>query len=211
MEHPILTYAQAISTEEPPLLQALYRTTHLKTLYPRMASGAYQGRLLSMISRLIRPKHILEIGTFTGYGCICLAEGLDQQGHLTTIEMNPELDFIIDPFLHKAGIRDQVTVLYGKALDLLPELAGPFDLVFIDADKANYLPYYQLIWDKVPVGGLILADNVWWDGKVLDPTEADKETSGIRSFNEYVKQDKRVDQLFLPIRDGLFLLQKLQD
>ncbi len=208
MDLDIFSYAQDFSSAEPPLLAELYRTTQLKTLYPRMVSGAYQGRLLAFLSKLIQPQHILEIGTFTGYGCICLAEGLRPDGRITTLEMNPELGFIIDPYLERAGIKAQVQVMFGKAADIIPNLEGPFDLVFIDADKSNYLTYYHQIWDKVPSGGVIMADNVWWDGKVQDLQVTDKETRGIRTFNEFVTQDERVDHIFLPIRDGLLLLRK---
>jgi len=204
----ILAYAQSMSSEEPPLLRRLHRETHLKVLYPRMLSDHYQGRLLAMISQLIGPRRILEIGTFTGYSCICLSEGLQKKGEIHSIEMNAELEFIIRPFLKEAGIEDAVHLHFGKALEVLPDLQGPFDMVFIDADKANYLAYYKLIFDWVPSGGLIMGDNVLWDGKVIDPAVQDKETEGIREFNEFVSRDTRVDKVLLPIRDGLFLLRK---
>lgn len=204
----ILHYAEKMSTAEPPLLQELNRETHLKVLYPRMLSDHYQGRLLSLLSKIHRPKRILEIGTFTGYSCICLAEGLAEGGEIHSLEMNAELEFMIRPFLKKAGVEKQVHLHFGQALDTLRNLGGPFDLVFIDADKANYLNYYKVIFDWVSEGGLILADNVLWDGKVIGDEHQDKETQGIREFNEFVEQDKRVERVLLPIRDGLFILRK---
>lgn len=204
----ILHYSEKMSSPEPLLLQELHRQTHLKVLYPRMLSDHYQGRLLSMLSKLHSPKRILEIGTFTGYSCICLSEGLADGGEIHSLEMNAELGFIIRPFLQKAGIADQVHLHFGEALDSLKKLRGPFDMVFIDADKANYLNYYHIIFDWVPSGGLILADNVLWDGKVIGNQHQDKETRGIREFNDFIKNDTRVENFFLPIRDGLFILRK---
>ncbi|MEO0898207.1 MAG: O-methyltransferase [Bacteroidota bacterium] len=204
----ILDYALSMTEDEPALLQRLHRDTHQKVLYPRMLSDHYQGRLLALLSKLIRPKRILEIGTFTGYSCICLAEGLAEGGEIHTLEMNSELGFIIFPYLEEAGIADQVHVHFGKALDTLPTIKGEFNMVFIDADKGNYLNYYKMIIDQVPSGGLILGDNVWWDGKVLSEAFHDKESVGIREFNAFVRKDERVEKVFLPIRDGLFLLRK---
>lgn len=208
LSHPIFSYVDQISSPEPEILQRLHRATHLKTLYPRMISGHLQGRFLSLLTHLIRPKRILEIGTFTGYACICLAEGLPEGGHIDTLEMNAELDFIIKPFLTEAGAIDKITVHYGKALDTLSTLSGPYDMVFIDADKANYLPYYHMIFDWVPSGGLILADNVLWDGKVIDRSHQDKETKGIQAFNDFIRADDRVEKVLLPLRDGLFMIRK---
>ncbi|MCI4666861.1 MAG: O-methyltransferase [Bacteroidia bacterium] len=204
----IIFYSEKMSSPEPELLQDLHRETHMKVLYPRMLSDHYQGRFLSMLAKIHRPRRILEIGTFTGYSCICLAEGLAEGGEIHTLEMNAELDFIIRPFLKRAGIEEQVHVHYGMAIDSLKNLSGPFDMVFIDADKSNYLPYYHTIFDWVPSGGLILADNVLWDGKVVGEAYQDKETNGIRTFNEFVSNDERVERVFLPIRDGLFVLRK---
>ncbi|MEM6764854.1 MAG: O-methyltransferase [Bacteroidota bacterium] len=206
-EH-IRTYVESVSSAEPDILAALNRETHLKVLYPRMLSGPYQGRLLSFISHMIQPKAILEIGTFTGYGSICLAEGLAEGGKLTTIERNAELETMIRKWLAKTGNTEKVTLLFGPAKEVLPTLTGPFDLVFIDADKYNYLDYYETVFPIVRQGGFILADNVLWDGKVADLTITDKETTGLRQFNDAVSNDDRVDTVMLPIRDGLMLVRK---
>ncbi|MEM9897226.1 MAG: O-methyltransferase [Bacteroidota bacterium] len=208
LSHPIFSYVDQISSPEPELLRRLHRETHLKVLYPRMISGHLQGRFLSLLTHLIRPRRVLEIGTFTGYAAICIGEGLPQNGELHTLEMNAELDFIIQPFLKEAGLSDRVTVHYGKAKDTLQKLNGPFDMVFIDADKANYLDYYHMVFDWLPSGGLILADNVLWDGKVIDDHAQDKETKGIKAFNDFVRKDDRVEKVLLPLRDGLFLIRK---
>jgi len=208
VEEALLAYAEAISSPEPELLARLRRETHLKTLYPRMVSGPYQGRLLALISQMLRPQRILEIGTFTGYSCICLAEGLAANGQLITLEMDAELAYLIRPALKEAGIEHQVDLRFGRALELLPQLEGPFDLVFIDADKANYVTYYQEVLSKLSPNGVILADNVLWNGKVLNPQIMDKETEGLRKFNETVQQDDRVEQVLLPVRDGLMLIRK---
>ena len=173
-----------------------------------MLSGPYQGRLLSFLSKLLRPKHILEIGTFTGYSCICLAEGLPPEGRISTLEKNPELGFMIYPYLEQAGVSSQVDVHFGDAKEIIPSLPGPFDLVFIDADKAHYVTYYQMVLSKLSPNGIILADNVLWNGKILNPQILDKETEALRKFNLYVQKDERVEQVLLPIRDGLMLIRK---
>lgn len=204
----IENYIESHSSEEPPLLKALRRQTHLEVLYPRMISGPYQGRLLSMVSQLLQPRNVLEIGTFTGYSCICLAEGLAPGGKITSLELILEREDFIRYWLDKAGISDQVELVFGNAYDTIPNLAGEYDLIFLDANKAAYLDYYQMVFPLLKPGGVILADNVLWDGKILYDQYQDKETNGIRAFNEFVAQDKRVSKVLLPIRDGLYLIRK---
>ncbi len=204
----ILEYAENKTTPEPQHLYDLRRETYLKTLYPRMLSGPYQGRLLSIISHMVRPQRILEIGTFTGYSCICMAEGLAENGIIDTIELDAELAYIIEPALENAGIREKVNVHFGRALDILPSMRDYYDLVFIDADKQNYVTYYSRILPYVETNGIILADNVLWYGKVMHEEYQDKETSGLRAFNEYIAQDHRVEKVLLPIRDGLMVIRK---
>lgn len=186
----------------------LFRETHLKMIYPRMITGHYQGVLLEMISMMIRPSCILEIGTFTAYATLCLSKGLQTKGRLHTIEINPELEDFIQNQLQKEGISDQVILHTGNALEIIPQLDICPDLVYIDADKENYLNYYHLVFDKLPAGGYILADNVLWDGKVLKKEANDKETMGIKKFNQFVAEDQRVTKIMLPIRDGLYLIRK---
>lgn len=201
-------YIRKMSTPEPELLYRLMRETHLKFLYPRMLSGHVQGRLLAMLARLLQPKRILEIGTYTGYSAICLGEGLPPDGHITSIEIDPERGWLINKYVKEAGLEAQVTVLFGQALEWLPKIDGPFDFAFIDADKANYLAYYEVLLPKIVQGGIIIADNVLWDGKVIDKSVQDKETLGIRAFNQRVREDERVEQIILPLRDGMTLIRK---
>ncbi|MEM6801385.1 MAG: O-methyltransferase [Bacteroidota bacterium] len=201
-------YIDSHSSPEPELLQKLRRKTHLEVLYPRMLSGPYQGRLLSLISQLLRPQNVLEIGTFTGYSCICLAEGLAPGGKITSLELIHEREDFIRYWLKKAEIEDQVELIFGNAHDTIPNLSGPFDLIFLDANKSSYLEYYHMCFPLLKAGGVILADNVLWDGKILDESISDKETDGIRAFNEFVAQDDRVSKILLPIRDGLYLIRK---
>ncbi len=202
-------YLDTFSTPEDAVLEKLSRRTHLQTVYPQMMSGAIQGRLLQFISRMIRPARILEIGTFTGYSAICLARGLREGGRLITLEANDEYEKIIREFFEKAGITDRTELIIGDALQILPQLKGPFDLVFIDADKKEYGDYYDLVIDKVKPGGFLLADNVLWDGKVLSPEEQmDAETTAIHQFNRKITADPRVENLLLPVRDGLMLIRK---
>ncbi len=197
------------TTGEDPVLAELNRRTHLDTVYPQMVAGKMQGRLLEMISRMIRPENILEIGTFTGYSAICLAMGLEDNGRLYTIEINDEMIRYAAEFFKKAGLSDKITQLQGDALEIIPGLNIIFDLVYIDAEKEDYTRYYNLVIDKVRPGGLILADNVLWDEKVLeDPSKTDPETRAIIEFNNMVCNDKRVVNLILPIRDGLMLIIK---
>jgi len=203
-------YATTYSTPEPEILQALDRETNLKMLYPQMLSGHLQGRLLSMISHMVRPQNILEIGTFTAYSTICLAEGLPPGGALHTIEVNPEFEDHIRHWIHAAGLDHSVTLHLGDALRVLPHLlvTMSFDLVFLDADKANYPLYYSLLRKHLQPGAFILADNVLWDGKVYeDPIPQDADTLGIIEFNQCVANDPGTEQVLLPVRDGLSLIR----
>ena len=204
----IAKYAEQFSSPEDALLAQLNRETHIKTLFPRMISGKMQGQLLRFFSQMIRPEHILEIGTFTAYATICLAGGLLPGGSMDTIDINEELEDIIVKYLRLANIEKQVNVHFGNALNIIPQLSVMYDLVFIDADKENYAAYYQLCFDKVKKGGFIIADNVLWSGKVIDPDARDKDTLALRAFNELVLRDERVENLLLPFRDGLMIVRK---
>lgn len=202
-------YIQDHSSEEPELLKKLNRDTYANVLMPRMVSGHVQGRLLSLISKILQPKSILEIGTFTGYSAICLAEGLAPDGHLYTIDINDELEEMVNKYIEEAGMRNKITNLYGKALELIPSLNIKFDLVFIDADKVNYLKYYTQVKEKLNPGGVILADNVLWSGKVTeDVHSANKDTKAILEFNKVVREDEEMEKVILPLRDGLTLIRK---
>ena len=210
MDNKIEDYITAHTSAEPELLQKLNRETHVKVLFPRMMSGHLQGKFLQMISWMIRPERALEIGTYTGYSAICLADGLKEHGLVHTIEINPELEDFIMNYLEKAGLSDKVKLHIGNALDIIPELNESFDLVFIDADKENYLNYYNLIFDKVRKGGFILADNALWNGKVVESKKRpDKETEGIIKFNDFVQNDDRVENVLLPVRDGIMIVRKI--
>lgn len=204
------TYVHQYSQEETEILNELNRETYLKVLQPRMLSGHVQGRILSMYSKLVRPRIILEIGTYTGYSAICLAEGLAPEGTLHSIEKNEELKPIINRYLQKAGIAERVMLHFGEALPLIESMDLSFDLIFIDADKTNYLNYYELVLPKLRRGGLIIADNVLWSGKVTDSTERkkDRDTAALHEFNEAVASDDRVENVLLAVRDGLMLIYK---
>lgn len=202
-------YAAAFTEQEPDLLAELNRETWSKVLYPRMLSGHLQGRMLSMLSKLIRPLRILEIGTYTGYSALCLAEGLQEGGVLDTIDINEELADICNRYFQKSAYSKSIRAHTGDAAVIIPSLEGSFDFVFIDADKENYSLYFDLIIDRIKPGGLIVADNVLWSGKVLENSgEKDRETMALRAFNEKVAADSRVESLLLPVRDGLMLLRK---
>jgi caffeoyl-CoA O-methyltransferase len=192
---------------ETELLQRIDRETHLKVLMPRMLSGHYQGRVLSMLSKLISPKRILEIGTFTGYATLCLAEGLATDGILFTLDINVELEDRVRGYFADSAYNDQIKYILGDATQTVNTLDEQFDLVFIDADKKNNGTYYNLIFDKVRAGGLIIIDNVLWSGKVLT-NQQDKDTKNISTFNDKVAADQRVEKLILPVRDGLFIVRK---
>lgn len=194
---------------ESDLLKELNRQTHLKEYHPEMLSGHMQGKVLEMLSRMIRPRNILEIGTYTGYSAICLAQGLQEGGKLHTIEINDEQKDFIMSYFEKAGMMDKIELHIGNALEIIPTLNEKFELVFIDADKKEYLDYYLAVIDKVNPGGYIIADNVFWGGKVIkDPAENDEYTKGIMEFNDYVHNDPEVENVILPIRDGLMVLRK---
>ncbi len=201
-------YVQDHSEQEPELLQQLARETHLKVLQPRMLSGAYQGRLLALLSKLVSPKHILEVGTYTGYSALCLAEGLHPQGHIDTIDVNEELTDLQRKYFNRSGFGSQIFQHLGNAADIVPTLSGIFDLVFMDADKEQYPLYFDLIVDRVRSGGLIIADNVLWSGKVVEKSN-DEATEALQIFNKKVVEDTRVEALVLPVRDGLTLLRKV--
>ena len=201
-------YAEKYSSEESLVLKELNRDTFSKVLMPRMLSGHIQGRMLSMLSHMIRPKLILEIGTFTGYSALCFAEGLLEGGHLHTIDINDELTPMVKSYIAKAGMEDKITLHNGNASEIIPGLSGSFDLVFIDADKINYSLYYDLVFDKVRQGGFLIADNVLWSGKVLAMETADKDTLAIHQFNEKIKKDTRVEKVLLTVRDGLLIVRK---
>ncbi len=202
-------YAEAHTEPESALLQRIDRETHLEVLRPRMLSGHLQGRVLSLLSRMQRPQRILEIGTYTAYSAICLAEGLQPGGTLITIDLNEELEERVRGYLAEAGLTDKVDYRVGDALEIIPSLEGPFDLVFIDADKENYLHYYEMVIGKMPSGALLIADNVLWSGKVTGDYETlDKDTRAIVDFNRALRNDDRVRTLLLPVRDGLLIVEK---
>jgi len=198
-----------ISPEED-YLNELDRETHLKVLRSRMLSGHLQGQILRMISCMLRPKSILEIGTFTGYSAICLAQGLADGGYLHTIEIDDELETIAQKYFHKSGMGDRIIQHIGDAREIIPTIGKQFDLVFIDADKREYPDYYRLVFEFIPVGGFLLADNILWNGKVVEPESAQEEqTQGILEFNNLIQNDTRVRNVILPVRDGIMLVQKV--
>lgn len=197
------------SEEEPPLLQQLNRETHLKILQPRMLSGHYQGRLLSLISKILNPKAILEIGTYTGYSALCLAEGLQNNGVLHTIDINEELYDFQRKYFDASPYGQQIIQHMGNAIDIIKTLDHQFDLVFIDADKEDYQAYFELIIDKLKPGSVILSDNVLWSGKVIEPlVENDEATKALLQYNQMLKNDPRIETVVLPIRDGLTISRK---
>ncbi|MET7256507.1 O-methyltransferase [Dyadobacter jiangsuensis] len=203
-------YSAAHTEDENALLKSLNRETHAHILSPRMLSGHLQGRFLSMISRMIRPDRILEIGTYTGYSGICLCEGLNPGGKLITIDVNEELESFTRRYFDQTPFKDQIDYRIGNALDIIPTLTDTFDIVFIDADKINYSAYFNLCLDKTRTGGFLIADNVLWSGKVVQQLKKiDKDTQALLDFNRMVHEDPRVSNLLLPIRDGLMILQKL--
>ncbi|MDR2691599.1 MAG: O-methyltransferase [Dysgonamonadaceae bacterium] len=195
--------------EEPPLIAALNRKAHIDLLRPRMIAGHLQGRILKMLVRMYRPQRILEIGTYTGYATLCLAEGLPENGEIHTIEIDDEMeDFILNQF-DLSDLKNKIHLHIGNALDLIPRLEGAFDMAFIDADKRVYCEYYETVFDKVKKGGIILADNTLWNGKVTEePHPNDKQTIGIIRFNEMIAGDRRVEKVILPLRDGLTVIYK---
>ncbi len=200
-------YCELHSSAEPSFLSALNRETHLTQVYPRMISGPMQGLFLRFLCNIISPQKVLEIGTFTGYSTINLAMGC--QGQVHTIEVNPELETIIRKYLKESGVEDRVHLHFGEALNIIPTLAETWDLVYIDADKPNYLAYYRMVFPLVRKGGWIIADNALWDGKVISAGKKDKETLGIIEYNEFVQKDDRVENLLLPFRDGIMMARKI--
>ena len=203
-------YSAAHTEDENALLKSLNRETHAHVLSPRMLSGHMQGRFLSMISRMIRPDRILEIGTYTGYSGICFCEGLNPGGKLITIDVNEELESFTRRYFDQTPFKDQIDYRIGNAMDIIPTLTDTFDIVFIDADKINYSAYFNLCLDKTRTGGFLIADNVLWSGKVVQQLKKiDKDTQALLDFNRMVHEDPRVSNLLLPIRDGLMILQKL--
>tara|TARA_B100001057_G_C22850201_1_gene950665 strand:- start:2406 stop:3050 length:645 start_codon:yes stop_codon:yes gene_type:complete len=206
----IFDYTLNNSSDEPDILKELNRETHLKILNPRMLSGNYQGRILSLITKILRPKSILEIGTYTGYSTICFSEGLHDKGFIHTIDHNEELIDIQNKYFKKARISEKVIQYSGDAIKIIDKLSFEFDLVFIDADKENYPLYFDLVIDKVKSGGVIIADNILWSGKILDKVEDDDlATKSILEFNDKVNTDKRVETVILPVRDGLSFIRKI--
>lgn len=203
-------YALMHSSPESELLARLNRETHLKVLSPRMLSGHMQGRILSLLSKLLNPELILEVGTYTGYSALCMAEGLREDGKLHTIDVNEELQEMCRRYFDESGYGKQIVSHLGDARNIIPEIPGIFDLVFIDADKENYQVYFNLVADRMRRGGLIIADNVLWSGKVVKlARENDKDTRALQTFNDVVCKDPRFEALLLPVRDGLMILRRI--
>jgi predicted O-methyltransferase YrrM len=203
-------YAERFTREEGPVLAELNRETYAKVMTPRMLSGHLQGQVLRMLSQMIRPRHILEIGTYTGYSALCLVDGLQPEGKLVTIDINEELQDIIGKYIAKAGEQHRITAIVGNAVEVVPTLPQQFDLVFIDADKENYPTYFDLVIDRMTPGGYIIADNVLWSGKVLeDDSKLDKDTLALKQYVRKLKEDARVETVLMPIRDGLLIARKL--
>jgi caffeoyl-CoA O-methyltransferase len=200
-------YSDLHTSPESDLLKKINRDTHSEVMKSRMLSGHMQGRFLSLISKLVQPNHVLEIGTYTGYSAICLAEGVQSGGKLVTLDINEELENRVRGYINESPYANIIDYRIGDALKIIPQLEGPFDLVFIDADKENYPNYYDMIIEKVPSGGIILADNVLWSGKVID-AKPDKDTRNMLAFNDKVHNDSRVENVLLPIRDGISVIRK---
>ena len=203
-------YVVQHSENEPPVLAELNRKTWIEIMNPRMIAGHFQGRVLSMLSHMIKPKFILEVGTFTGYSAICWGEGLQKDGEIHTIDINEELEDLATDYVAKSGLKNQVHFHIGEALDIIPSLKNEWDIVFLDADKSNYLNYYNLVFDRVKSGGYIIADNVLWNGKVIkESTFNENDTKVILEFNTFIQEDARVQNVLFPIRDGLMIIRKL--
>ena len=209
MTKEIESYILSHSDEEGSLLAALNRDANVNLLRPRMLSGHLQGRILKMFCRMLKPKRVLEIGTYTGYATLCMAEALEKDAEIHTLEINDEMEDFIRKYVSQSPDKDKIKLYFGDAMEIIPALDESFDLVFIDADKRLYSDYYDLIFDKLPAGALILADNTLWDGKVLEPLQSsDKQTAGILVFNDKIKADQRVEKVILPLRDGLTMIWK---
>jgi len=207
LEEYILTH----TSKEDEVLYELNRYTHLTTFHPRMLSGQVQGKFLELICRMMNPLLVLEIGTFTGYSTICMARGVPNEGHVHTIEVNDEISEITLKFFEKAGVKNKITLHIGDANQIIPKLNLKFDLVLIDGDKREYPQYLQCVLTKLRVGGIIVADNVLWGGKVIDKSLSDPFTQGVKDFNHLVAQDTRLEQVLLPLRDGLMIIRKLNE
>lgn len=204
----LIRYCEAHTTPVPEVLYRLERETHLRTLSPQMLSGHLQGQLLRMISAMLQPRQALEIGAFTGYSAICIAGGMPAGGILHTIEANVELRYMIEKYVAEAGLEERIRLHIGNALEIVPLLEGPFDLVWIDAGKLDYSDYYDMVFEKVSPGGYILADNVLWSGKVIAENR-DADTEALHQFNQKIQADPRVENIILPIRDGILMARKL--
>jgi len=210
MDAELNAYILDHSDPEGEYLYRLWRATNIHTIHGRMASGRLQGRLLKMLVRMIRPKNILEVGTFSGYSAICMAEGLDEGGMVYTFEINDEMEDFARPWIEESAVADRIKFIIGDANKLAPTLGVKFDMAFIDGDKRTYIETYETALSLLNPGGFILADNTLWDGHVIDPTyDHDQQTVGIREFNDYLMNDKRVERVILPLRDGLTLIRKL--
>lgn len=201
-------YIAAHSSPEGDYLYRLYRATNIEILNPHMASGQVQGRLLKLLVKMIRPKNILEIGTYTGYSAICMAEGLDDKGRLYTFEIDDELEDFTRRWIEGSPVADKIVFTIGSALEKVPQMGLMFDLAFIDGNKREYIDYYEMVLGHLNDGGWILADNTLWDGHVIDPAYKDAQTDGVRAFNDYVRADNRVEEVILPLRDGLTIIRK---
>jgi caffeoyl-CoA O-methyltransferase len=210
LDEALMQYCERHSEEEDEVLRELTRETHLKVLKPRMLSGHLQGKFLNMMVKLTNAKNVLEIGTYTGYASICMARGMAKGGKLYTIDINAELEGMVRKYVSKAGLDEKIQLIIGDALEVLPKLETSFDLIFIDADKENYVNYFQLTVDRLRPGGIILADNILWSGKVLakNRKKLDKDTEAILRFNELVNDDPRVENMILPFRDGIMMARK---
>ncbi len=208
MDKLIREYITEHSTPEDPVLEDLFRQTHIRFVNPNMSTGHLQGKLLEFISGMIKPEFILEIGTFTGYSAICLAKGLRPGGKLITIEINDEITEFTQSYFLKAGLEKKIVQMTGKAQDIIPQLDHTFDLVYIDGDKREYTEYFNLVIDKVITNGFIIADNVLWGDKIFDTDSKDPQTRGIVEFNEMIRNDRRIEKIILPLRDGLMIIRK---
>lgn len=208
LDEALAKYIEQHTDEEPALLKELNRETQLKVLMPRMISGHFQGRVISMLTKMIKPKNILEIGTYTGYSALCFAEGLAEGGKLITIDINEELEDLVRSYFNKSEYKNKIEYHLGDAAEIIPSLNEKFDIVFIDADKENYSKYYDLVFENVNKGGYIIADNVLWSGKVVG-AKIDKDTRAILEFNKKIQEDTRVENVLFPIRDGLLIARKL--
>ena len=210
METPLEKYLREHSDAQSQALDWIVRQTHIRTNYPQMLSGSVQGALLTMLVKLVKPRRVLEIGCFTGYSTVCMAYGLPEGGHIDSLEINEELEYLILEGFEKADVKDRITMHFGNAKKTLGTLQGPYDLVFMDADKRDYCAYYEQMKPLLHSGSLILADDVLWDGKVYaDPVPGDAQTRGIVAFNDMIAADPTVEKVLLPLRDGLYLIRKV--